>query len=117
MGDAADAEKEWYIGDEPAIELLEDELYQTSQRVQERALMVGLAWKLRLRKLPEGVWKTREGQTILIDEMSTGHLKNTVRMLQRANVDMGLPTCVDLIEELKNRLEWDDDQDAPREDT
>lgn len=50
-------------------------------------------------------WTTKSGEKIKIEDMSTGHLKNTIRFLQSSEPypDVYLPWIVRMENELKRR--------------
>ena len=53
----------------------------------------------------QGVWTTKEGKRIPIRQMSTRHLENTIRMLERNNSgDIYFPWICRMQEELDRRM-------------
>lgn len=52
----------------------------------------------------EGIWTTRDGRRIAVEDMTDSHIRNTIAYLERNDVcDIYLPCIVRLKRELKRR--------------
>ena len=55
----------------------------------------------------EGIWTTRDGRRIAVEDMTDSHIRNTIAYLERNDVcDIYLPWIVRLKRELKKRRAW-----------
>ena len=57
------------------------------------------------RDAEKGIWTMRDGTKIPVEEMTTSHLQNTIRFLERKEdtTDLWLPWIVRMQEELEKR--------------
>jgi hypothetical protein len=57
----------------------------------------------------KGIWRTKDGRVLKVEEMETGHIKNCMRMLERNNVPIRKPYIVMFTKELHRRGEQNED--------
>lgn len=54
----------------------------------------------------EGIWRTKDGREILVQMMTTNHIRNTIAYLKRIDsIDMYAPWIITFEEELERRGE------------
>ena len=51
----------------------------------------------------EGLWETRDGQTLKVTDMTTSHIQNCLRMLKRGNSPYADPFIMMFEKELERR--------------
>ena len=55
----------------------------------------------------EGIWITRDGRRIAVEDMTDSHLRNTIAYLERNDVcDIYLPWIARMQKELERRRAW-----------
>ena len=54
-----------------------------------------------------GIWRTKDGRILKVEEMETGHIENCIRMLERNNVPFRDPYVRMFTEELQKRGKQD----------
>ena len=53
----------------------------------------------------KGIWRTKDGRVLKVEEMGVEHIKNCIRMLERNNVPFRAPYVRMFTEELEKRGE------------
>jgi len=56
----------------------------------------------------KGIWRTKDGNVICVNEMETGHIRNCINMLERNNVPVRKPYITMFEKELQRRGEKDE---------
>lgn len=51
----------------------------------------------------KGIWRTKDGRVLSVEEMEVGHIKNCINMLERNNVPFRKPYIKKFIDELHKR--------------
>ena len=56
----------------------------------------------------KGMWRTKDGRVLNVEDMGTEHIQNCIRMLERNNVPIRKPYIIMFTKELHRRGEQDE---------
>lgn len=80
-------------------EYLADNAYEIEQE-QKRWESICIIAEIEASK---GIWRTKDGRVLKVEEMDTGHIENCIRMLERNNVPFRKPYIKMFTDELCRR--------------